>query len=277
MCTAIKFEGFFGRTLDVEKGYGEKIVLTPENHPLTFKNGEVLSHHFALLGMAVTVKNTPLYFDAMNNNGLAAAGLNFPSLAVYNQKKQGKNNLASFELISYILATCESVETAKTALKNINITNENFSSEITATPMHFIFADKTQSITVEPLADGLKVYQNPVGVLTNAPEFPIHLENLKNYGTVPGDTSSISRFIRVAHFSKRAKTEDGKSQLFALLGTVGRVKENNDRQYTLYTSCMDLDGCEYCVKSYEGGVTSVDMQNAQDKDLLFWDYKREIK
>jgi choloylglycine hydrolase len=35
-----------------------------------------------------------------------------------------------------------------------------------------------QSITAEPLHDGLKVYDNPVGVLTNNPTFDMQLFNL---------------------------------------------------------------------------------------------------
>lgn len=277
MCTAINFEGLFGRTLDVENGYGEQIVLAPKNYPFKLRNGTILNQHFAVLGMAAVNEKVPLYFDAVNEKGLAAAGLNFPEFAVYNQRRQGKFNLASFELISYVLATCDSVVRAKTVLQNINITNENFSAQMPTTPLHFIFADKWESITVEPVDEGLKVYQNETGVLTNAPTFLEHLENLEKYNTIPGDTSSTSRFVRVAHFKKTAKKEQSVAQFFSVLGTVNRPREENERQHTLYTSCIDLEKGNYLVKAYDGGLSAVEInkEDLNGEKLLAWQYEEK--
>ena len=157
MCTAIRFNSintYFGRTREIECNYGEKIVLTPRTFLFKFKNGITINEHFAILGTAVVNKNYPLYFDAVNEKGLAAAGLNFPENAVYNEPLDNKNNLASFELINYILSVCDSVETAKKELENINITKISFSPEFAPTPLHFMFADSKTAITVEPTADG---------------------------------------------------------------------------------------------------------------------------
>ena len=55
MCTAATYKtsGFyFGRTLDYEFSYGEKIVVTPRRFPLAFRSGTALGEHYALLGMA---------------------------------------------------------------------------------------------------------------------------------------------------------------------------------------------------------------------------------
>ena len=44
-----------------------------------------------------------------------------------------------------------------------------------------MIADETGSIVVESMADGLKIHDNPVGVLTNNPSFEMQMFNLNNY------------------------------------------------------------------------------------------------
>lgn len=44
-----------------------------------------------------------------------------------------------------------------------------------------MIADRTGCITLESTADGLHVYDNPAGVLTNNPPFPLQMFNLNNY------------------------------------------------------------------------------------------------
>ena len=50
-----------------------------------------------------------------------------------------------------------------------------------ATSLHWLIADRSESITVECVADGMKIYDNPVGVLTNNPPFDMQLFQLNNY------------------------------------------------------------------------------------------------
>ena len=81
MCTAITFQTrdhYFGRNLDFEHGFGEKVVITPRNYPFTFRNTGRLNTHYAIIGMAVVDNNYPLYFDGTNEAGLSMAGLYFP-------------------------------------------------------------------------------------------------------------------------------------------------------------------------------------------------------
>ena len=78
MCTAMKIDGLCGRTLDLEYGYAEEVVLTPRDFPLRMRHRANMEHHYAILGMATVAEGFPLYYDAVNECGLAAAGLNFP-------------------------------------------------------------------------------------------------------------------------------------------------------------------------------------------------------
>ena len=113
---------------------------------------------------------------------------------------------------------------AKELLSRLNIVNIQFSAELPLAQLHWIIADKEGAITVESVSDGLKIYDNPAGVLTNNPPFDEQMFNLNNYmhlsssspansfggglklhrysrgmGAIglPGDLSSQSRFVRV--------------------------------------------------------------------------------
>ena len=99
MCTAATYKTqdfYFGRTLDYEFSYGDEITVTPRNYPFHFRHmGEVTSH-YAIIGMAHVAGDYPLYYDAVNEKGLAMAGLNFVGNAVYQEVEEGRENIAQF-------------------------------------------------------------------------------------------------------------------------------------------------------------------------------------
>ncbi|MBE7011474.1 MAG: choloylglycine hydrolase family protein [Ruminococcaceae bacterium] len=311
MCTAISItvkDNYFGRNLDFEHTFGEKITITPRNYKFIFRNGREIKSHYAIIGMALPMNGYPLYFDASNEMGLSMAGLNFPDNAHYNNDIVGKENIASFEFIPWILTSCQNIAEAEMLLKNINITGEKFDEGLSPTPLHWIIADKNKTITVEQTKDGLKIYDNPVGVLTNNPPFDIQLFNLSNYMSVspnepenkfsdkvelkaysrgmggiglPGDLSSMSRFVR-ASFTKLnsvfGETENEiVSQFFRILYSVyqqkGCVKVGNDFEITNYSSCCNTDrGIYYYTTYYNSRINAVDMnrENLDLKDLIVY-------
>lgn len=267
MCTAINTQGFFGRNLDWEHDFGEETVILPRNCPLSFRHTKKLDCHYAIMGIAKTVHSYPLFFDAMNEKGVAVAGLNFVGNAVYNDFSPTKNNVASFEFIPYLLTRAQSVDEARALLKDVNVVSTPFSHEMSPSELHFIISDEKESITVESVKDGLKVYSNPVGVLTNNPEFPCQMTHLTYYMNVtnksaqngfsksldlktvsrgmgamglPGDPSSPSRFV-MASFVKENSPLDSLSQFFHLLTHTEQVlgaTEVREGEYemTEYTS-----------------------------------------
>ena len=94
MCTAITYNNedfYFGRTLDYEFSYGEKITITPRNYNFKYKNKENISNHYAIIGMAHIANDYPLYYEAVNEQGLGIAGLNFVGNAYYNDKIENKD------------------------------------------------------------------------------------------------------------------------------------------------------------------------------------------
>lgn len=303
MCTAATYrtnDFYFGRTLDYEHSFGEEVVITPRNFPFTFRRmGECLNH-YAIIGMACVMQDYPLYFDAVNEKGLGMAGLNFVGNARYNRPVDGKDNVASFEFIPWMLSRCETVAQARELLERINITDDGFTDALPPSQLHWIIADKTESITVESMADGLHVYDNPVGVLTNNPPFDdqmfrlndyMHLSprspenrfasqiNLQHYSRgmgalgLPGDLSSQSRFVRVA-FTKMnsisATTEEGSvSQFFHILETVAQTRgcclvAEGEYEITLYTSCCNATRGIYYYTTYDNHQISAVSMHHED-------------
>lgn len=300
MCTAISYktcDHYFGRTLDIELSYGECVCITPRNFPIRFTDGRELKNHYAIIGMAAVVDDYPLYFEAANELGLGMAGLNFPGNACYFSPDKNKENVAPFEFILRILAPCKSLGEAASALENINLCNINFSKNLPLSPLHWMIADSSGCLTVESTKEGLKIYENPVGVLTNNPPFDYHLTHLADFvnlntkepkppfwtpaetysrgmGAIglPGDLSSASRFVRAA-FTKENSVSKGDeneslSQFFHILGTVEQtrgVTELSDGVYeiTAYTSCINTDKGIYYYKTYENScISAVDMRKS---------------
>ena len=92
MCTCMTYQGqdfYFGRNLDLECGFGEKVVITPEKLPFSFTDGVAAGHHHAMIGMASVTDNYPLYAEAVNEKGLCMAGLYYPGNAVYRREQEG--------------------------------------------------------------------------------------------------------------------------------------------------------------------------------------------
>ena len=299
MCTALAYKTkdfYFGRTLDYESSYGEEIVITPRQYPFAFRNGAKRNEHYALIGMAHVAGGYPLYYEAVNEKGLGMAGLNFVGNACYGKEKEGKDNIASFELIPWILGQCSTVKEVRELLEKINVTNLAFHESFPVSPLHWLIADEKETITVEAVEEGLFVYDNPVGVLTNNPPFPQQMFQLNNYmhlspkqpknlfserlklqtysrgmGALglPGDFSSASRFVRAAFTKLNAiatqKEEDSVGQFFHIMGTVEQSKgccEVNEGayEYTIYTSCCNASkGIYYYTTYFNHQINAVDM------------------
>ena len=116
MCTAATYKTrdfYFGRTLDYEISYGETVTVTPRNFKLMFRSVATMEHHFAFIGMAHITENYPLYYDAVNEKGLCIAGLNFVGNAHYREKEKGKDNIAQWEFIPWIMGQCTTVNEAR--------------------------------------------------------------------------------------------------------------------------------------------------------------------
>ncbi len=318
MCTAISYnphEHYFGRNLDLEYSYEETVTITPRNFPLPFRKKDILTTHYAMIGMAYICHDYPLYYEAVNEKGLGMAGLNFPDNAFYSEKiLEELDNISPFELIPWILSQCASVEESLRLLTRINLTAIPFHRELPLTPLHWMISDKNRSIVVEPLSNGIKIHENPMGLLTNNPPFDYQLINLNNFMNLskkpavnnfstklplasysrgmgalglPGDFSSSSRFVRGAFVKSNSICEateaSGVNQFFHILDCVqqprGSVEVSSEKyEITFYSSCCNTTKGIYYYKTYNNSqITAINMykENLDGQSLIFFPLRKE--
>lgn len=309
MCTAATYKTkdfYFGRTLDYEFSYGDEVTVTPRNYSFKFRHMGERKSHYAMIGMAYVADDYPLYYDAVNEKGLGMAGLNFVGNAKYQDVQAGRENVAQFEFIPWILSQCATVLEARKVLEKMNLVGTPYSEKLPCASLHWMIADKDAAIVVECVEDGLHVYDNPVGVLTNNPPFPVQMFMLNNYMHVspsqpenhfaeelplatysrgmgglglPGDLSSASRFAKVAFTKMHAISGESEaesvSQFFHILGSVEQQRgccevEPGKYEITIYTSCVNADKGIYYYTTYENHqIQAVDMHRENlDGDTL---------
>ena len=182
-----------------------------------------------------------------------------------------------------------------------------YNEHLPAASLHWIIADQSGCITVESVEEGLKIYENPVGVLANNPSFDKQLFNLNNYMSLspkqpqnyfskqldlksysrgmgalglPGDLSSMSRFVRVAFTKMNGQSKDNErdsvNQFFHILGSVEQQRgccEVDDGKYeiTIYTSCCNATKGIYYYTTYDNHqITAIDMhkENLDGESLI---------
>lgn len=273
---------------------------TPRNYEFDFRYAGKAKTHYALIGMAFVAGDYPLYYDAANEKGLGMAGLNFVGNAAYaDEATEADKDLvqvAQYEFIPWILTQCASVAEARRMLSNMKLMGTPFSEQLPTAQLHWMIADKEECIVVESMKDGMHIYDDPVGVLTNNPPFPGQMFALNNYAGVsrkqpestfagvleldpysrgmggmgiPGDLSSQSRFVKVAFTKLNAISGDGEnesvSQFFHILGSVDQQRgccEVSEGAYeiTIYTSCCNTTKGIYYYTTYDNHqITAVDM------------------
>lgn len=189
----------------------------------------------------------------------------------------------------------------------MKIINLSFAPQMPAAPLHWMLADRRKCLILEAVEEGLKVYENPFGVLTNNPPFPFHQMNMGNYLNLtskspenrfsgrldlkpcsqgmgalglPGDASSPSRFVRAAFLKWNSVSEPEEkadvSQFFHILDGVAMtrgavVTEQGTYDITLYSSCINARTGVYYYKTYEDSrLRRIDMHQAdlEEKRLL---------
>ncbi len=309
MCTAISYKTrnhYFGRNLDLDYSLDENVIVMPRNFPFNLRYVPLPENRFAMIGTGIIREDLPLFYDATNEKGLSMAGLSFVGNAVYNELSDNLSDIAPFELIPWVLFQCENVSQAKTLLEKTNIARIDFSKELPCAELHWMISDDKESLVLECTDEGMKLYDNPIGVLTNNPPFPMQMFNLNNYmcltnqppvntfckslplkeysrgmGAIglPGDLSSASRFVR-ASFNKMnsvyLNSENKRvSQFFHLLYSVyqprGAVQlKGGAYEYTVYSSCCNTKKGIYYYTTYDNStITAIDMKKENlDSELL---------
>ena len=287
---------YFGRTLDLDYRFGERVVITPRNYSFALKSGDSFETWYAMVGMATVAEGYPLYAEATNEKGLSMAGLYFPENAWYGHPAPGKRNLAPYEFIPWVVGSFAQVKELRRELDQVWITDMAFSHNMPVSPLHWMVSDGRESVVVEQTREGLHVYDNPAGVLTNNPAFPYHQMNLNNYmnltcqppqnrfskvlslkaygsgmGAIglPGDDSPSSRFVKACFLKANSQCqgddESSVAQFFHILDSVSVVRgssvvQDKECNITTYACCTNATRGVYYYKTYSNNqLTAVRM------------------
>lgn len=295
------------RTLEFGFDLQSNILVIPSGNYISFlssgkdKVGYKMKSKYGFLGMNALDQN--IVIDGVNEAGLYFGGFYFSGFAVY-EKLTPSNQaraISSEELGNYILGSFATVDEVKVGLKNITVVG-TFIEQISGdAPLHYAVTDRAgKSIVIEYSIAGLKIFDNTVNAITNNPTYDWHLTNLRNYVNLsadnvsgfvldgqnytplsegsgmiglPGDTSSVSRFVRATAFvntSLPAKDEDEAIfRAFHILNNfdipIGLVKQKEKTsaisEFTVWTSAVDTKNSIYYFKTYENqSVKKVDLK-----------------
>lgn len=222
--------------------------------------------------------------DGINKSGLHVMVFYFPKCASYSAPRANHINVKPTDLSMLILEHCTTCDDVEYLAPKICVVNENYPPFPSTPGMHWMVTDLTgRSIVLEPENGKLNVFVNPVGVFTNSPSFPKHLEeaekalkkvnqysnpNALSQGTgaigLPGDYSSVSRFVRLAFFTDtlvqpKDATEGINTMIHVLnnfdipAGAVATMDPKTKKvkyETTIYTSYYNLTDRSVLFKDY---------------------------
>ena len=228
------------RLMIVPRGY-EFVGLTPDGKP-----GHRWKARYGFVGIDLLEKN--YMCDGMNERGMAIGIFYHPGYATYPEyaPKEADRTIAPTQVVNYLLSRCASVADVKAAIRQIRVAPVVEPALGFPPPLHYIATEPSgKAIVIEFLNGKPVIFDNPLGVMSNAPTFDWHMTNLRNYinlspvalpkvkvgpldfkplgagsGMIglPGDFTPPSRFVRAVAFSVNARpTKDGPDALYEVL------------------------------------------------------------
>lgn len=319
MCTAISLKSkdgyhLFGRNMDLEYHFNQSVVFIPRNFEILNRvTNETQCQGYAIMAMATIMEGHPMLADGFNEHGLAVAGLNFPGYASYNDEpKERCHNIPVYDFMLWILRNFKSVDNLKEKIETVRLIAKPFLPNVPLPTLHWIVYDNSgKSIVIENEKDSFKVFDNPIGILANAPSFDWHLTNLNQYAGLkssspfdttwheyelkvdgqgsglrglPGDSYPASRFVRAAylksHIAFNQHHDSTLSSFFHILDNLsfvdGTVITNEGHQdITQYSSCMSLDTKTYYYKTYTNNQLNaiyMDNENLDTNKIVLYPY-----
>lgn len=275
MCTSLAYRDasenvYFGRTLELTSDLPYQIVYFPaklpfssksEGHPTLTYTGK---HGFLAVTMPdrMPTKEAPLGYEdlkpleGLNEKGLTFSLLSYPAAGGKHEAVAAtKAVLSASDLGSWALSQFATVAEVKEALGAQPVLLEALALlGGVESPFHYVVHDAAGDCLVIEFNQGeMKLYDNPVGVMTNGPEFSWHLTNLDNYtflsnvdkssamfgsykatqpdsgiatAGLPASNTSVGRFVRAAYYAQF--TEKATSPDMAIK-TLAHVMNNFDR------------------------------------------------
>ena len=207
----------------VPRGYKQQSYL-----PNGGQKGRKFVAQYGYVGIAV--EQAEFVMEGLNEAGLGAGLFYFPEYGEYAPYEEAKRNqmVSDMQLVAWILSSFSTIEEVKNGMQEIQV----IGTDPRASTVHWRITEQSgKQMVIEIINQKVVFYDNPLGVLTNSPEFTWHLTNLNNYvnlsaGSVnhrqvgslslnafgggsglhglPGDMTPPSRFIRAAFFQSTA-------------------------------------------------------------------------
>ena len=238
-CTGITLKSKDGMTVAArtiewaESVMNNLYVVVPRNQELqsltpSGMDGVRFKSKYGFVGLAVEQKE--FMVEGVNEKGLSAGLFYFPNYGKYQpfDPMEKDKSLADFQVVSYVLAKCSSINDVKRELEKVRIINIDPRSST----VHWRFTEPSgRQVVLEIVDEVMHFYENPLGVLTNSPGIEWHWTNLNNYINLqpgnapehsfgplamksfghgsgmlglPGDFTPPSRFVRAAFFQLTA-------------------------------------------------------------------------
>lgn len=311
MCTAIslkskKNEVIFGRTMDFSYEIDPEIYIIPRNYEwVNIFNTHKFNNPYKIIGTGQNIGKVILV-DGINEMGLGVAALYFQGEAHFEREPVMNTRvpIGSIEMVNFLLGQCQDVDEIINILNQIDIIGVEDPITSTVAPLHWFAVDrKGKCITIEQTKDGLHIYDNPVKVLTNSPNFDWHMTHLRSYSNLspfqneqikldnltlktyghgggflgmPGDYTSPSRFVRMVFHKSNVELPDDTLETintcFNLMKTVSIPKgviitNRGTKNYTQYTTFMNTATGDYYFNTYNNNQVlraNINSTNASD-------------
>ncbi|WFB36900.1 choloylglycine hydrolase family protein [Kiritimatiellota bacterium B12222] len=298
-----------GRTMEFGFDIQSDAIVVPAGTPISNSLSDPSKgmHYTSKWGMVgANALGKKIIVDGVNEKGLYVGTFYFAGEAGYADPASAdpSRSLAPEDYGAWLLANFENITQVKAHFQDVTLLPHPI-EEIggISFPGHFIVRDSSgASVVIEPINGQLKIYDNPLGVMTNTPSFDWHLTNLRNYINLsatnvpavkaadiilnptgqgsgmlglPGDFTPPSRFIRAVFFSQNAEqnktVEETVPQVFHIMNAFdiprGAVREDQNGEvhadYTVWTSVSDLKNIRWAFRTYKNqSIRTIDVQKA---------------
>jgi choloylglycine hydrolase len=322
-CTGIRLKTqngaiVYARTLEWRKKLNPYAIIVPRNTSYTGtstdnKPGLQWTNDYAFTG--ITIGEHPHIIDGINEHGLAVGLFSFRDDVEYSvATNDTSNDIAPWEFTTFLLSTCKTIEEVKNKTTTVKVVPVFFEEVDEVPPLHYIVHDRNGNcIVLEHQQQNIKIYDNPIGTITNSPNFDWHITNLDHYlnpsfeehkraASLPGKTlhesyalglpsdfSSPARFIRAAIYSQCAPIpatgHQGVLQAFHILNQFdipkGAFRNNQENYftYTHWTSAADLTEKKYYFRTYENQrIRMIDLNKANIvNNEIIWIFMNTIE
>lgn len=245
-----------GRSMELGLLLDSAVMVVPRGHSLAAtrpdqKPGTSWVSRYGFAGM--NTLGVDIATDGLNEAGLSVGALYIPGFVKYQPfpTRPGAPAISNLELANWMLSSFATVDEVRAALPKVAVYDLTI-PPAGPQPLHWAVADaRGGAIVVEYVGGELRIHDNPIGTLTNSPDFDWHLTNLRQHvdltnqnvdplrlGSVeirplgqgsgmlgiPGDYTPPSRFVRATALAwslvPPATATEGANAAFHVLNAV---------------------------------------------------------